>query len=53
VDCAVYDRTRLEAGNIIVGPAIVEQMDTTTLLPPGARAEVDRLGNLIVTLTEG
>jgi N-methylhydantoinase A len=50
LDCAVYDRARLCAGNVIAGPAIVEQMDTTTLLPPGSRAEVDRLGNLLVTL---
>ena len=48
--CPIYDRTRLKAGNLLHGPAVIEQLDTTTLLPPGARAEVDRLGNLIVTL---
>ena len=48
--CAVLDRAGLRAGNRLQGPAIIEQMDTTTLLPPGAAAEVDRLGNLIVSL---
>ncbi|MGH7154594.1 MAG: hydantoinase/oxoprolinase family protein, partial [Acetobacteraceae bacterium] len=33
--CAVYDRDRLRAGNVVVGPAIIEQMDATTLVLPG------------------
>ena len=36
------------AGAILVGPAIVAQLDTTVLIDPGARAEVDRLGNLVI-----
>ncbi|MCC7426343.1 MAG: hydantoinase/oxoprolinase family protein [Alphaproteobacteria bacterium] len=48
LDCPIYDRARLAAGNIIAGPAVVEQMDTTTLLPPGATATVDRIGNLLL-----
>ncbi len=44
-----YSRGRLLAGNRLRGPAIIEQADTTTILPPGCRAEVDRYGNLIVT----
>ncbi len=35
---------------MIVGPAIVEQMDTTTVLPPGETARVDEYGTLIVEL---
>ncbi|WP_347547267.1 hydantoinase/oxoprolinase family protein [Roseomonas sp. CAU 1739] len=50
VACPVYDRTRLLAGNVIAGPAVIEQMDTTTLLPPDARATVDPGGNLIIEL---
>lgn len=50
VACPVYDRARLLAGNVIAGPAVIEQMDTTTLLPPGARATVDPGGNLIIEL---
>lgn len=43
---AVFDRAMLGAGDAMSGPAIVEQADTTTLILPGWRAEVDRLGNL-------
>jgi N-methylhydantoinase A len=32
------------------GPAIIEQLDCTTVLEPGNRAEVDPLGNLVVTV---
>jgi N-methylhydantoinase A len=50
VSCPLYDRDRLGAGNRIEGPAIVEQMDATTFLPPGAVATVDPYLNLIVQL---
>ncbi|NIH81394.1 hydantoinase/oxoprolinase family protein [Amycolatopsis viridis] len=49
-DCPVYDRRLLEPGHRITGPAIVEQMDTTTLLLPGDVAVVDELRNLVVTV---
>lgn len=45
----VWKRSQLKAGNQIVGPAIIEQMDTTTVVPPGYRVQVDRLGTLIIT----
>ena len=45
-----YDRGRLKAGNVIKGPAIVEQVDTTTLIPPDLVATVDLYGNLVVKL---
>lgn len=48
VDCPVYDRARLEAGNRIAGPAIVEQMDTTTVVLPGMTATVEPYLNLIL-----
>ncbi|HWB47696.1 MAG TPA: hydantoinase/oxoprolinase family protein [Stellaceae bacterium] len=51
VACPLYDRDRLGAGNRIAGPAIVEQVDATTLLPPGAVATVDPYLNLIVELS--
>lgn len=44
----VYLRRELGAGDRIVGPAIVEQADSTTWIIPGWSATVDRLGNLIV-----
>jgi N-methylhydantoinase A len=46
--CPVYDRYRLRAGNRIPGPAIVEQVDSTTVVEPGFVASVDRFGNLLL-----
>lgn len=46
VDCAVYARADLRPGDVLDGPAIVEQMDTTTVLPPQFRARVDTVSNL-------
>ena len=45
---AYYDREKLKAGNKIVGPAIVNQYDSTTVILPGLSALVDRFGNLII-----
>jgi N-methylhydantoinase A len=50
IACPLYDRDRVAAGNRLVGPAIVEQMDATTFLPPGATAKVDPYLNLIIEL---
>jgi N-methylhydantoinase A len=46
----VYDRTRLGTGDIIDGPAIIEQMDTSTVLPPETEASVDASGSLVITI---
>jgi 5-oxoprolinase (ATP-hydrolysing) len=48
-----YDRSRLRAGDRIDGPAIVEQYDSTTVIPPGLTAEIDRYGNILVDCTKG
>jgi N-methylhydantoinase A len=48
VDCPVYDRRHLGAGHVIAGPAVIEQFDSTTLLHPDQRAEVDELGFLLI-----
>jgi len=48
VETPVYGRDRLLAGMILEGPAIVEQMDTTTVVPPGMRLAVDAMQNLIL-----
>lgn len=45
----IYDRSQLRAGNRIIGPAIVAEMDSTTLVLDGHLAEVDRYGNLLIT----
>lgn len=44
----VYDRARLLAGHRIVGPAIVTEMDSTTLVLPGHAATVDPSGCLLI-----
>ena len=49
VDCPVYDRARLRPENVIPGPAIVEQMDATTVILPGQRASVDPWSNLFIS----
>ena len=46
--CSVYDRNRLRAGNRFAGPAIVEQMDATTVVPPGWVARVEPFLNVIL-----
>jgi len=43
---AIYERARLPVGGCVSGPAIVEQPDTTTVIPPGHSALVDPAGNL-------
>ncbi len=48
VTARVYDRTRLKAGNRIKGPAIVIEMDSTTVILPRHHGRVDRLGNILI-----
>ncbi len=47
-ETTIYDRDRLEIGAAFAGPAIVEQFDATSVVPPRWRASVDRYGSLIV-----
>jgi N-methylhydantoinase A len=49
----VWQRESIPVGHVLRGPLIVEQMDATTVVDPGARLEVDRLGNLIITVGGG
>ncbi|TFF23281.1 hydantoinase/oxoprolinase family protein [Jiella endophytica] len=44
----IYDRAVLPAGFAIEGPAVVEQVDSTTVVPPWAKAEVDKYLNIII-----
>jgi N-methylhydantoinase A len=48
-DTAVYDRVQLLPGDAVSGPAIFEELDSTTVCPPGYVARVDAHLNLIVT----
>ena len=49
VPTAIYERARLQAGQRIEGPAIVEEIDSTTLVQPGFQVEVDGYGNLLIS----
>lgn len=49
-DTAVYDRALLGAGAELAGPAIIQQVDSTTVVPPGSSARVDAWGNIVVTV---
>ena len=49
IACPVYQRERLDVDISLVGPAILDQFDATTLVCPGQQARVDRWKNLIIT----
>ena len=44
----IFDRDRLPLNSEFLGPAILEQLDATTVIHPGDRAVVDALGNVII-----
>lgn len=50
VKTPVFQREGLSTGDEFEGPAIVEQLDSTTLVPPSAQARVDEYGNLVLAL---
>lgn len=49
---SIHERRCLKPGQQMDGPAVIEQVDSTTILSPGDRARVDLYGNLIITLTK-
>ncbi|MGY1662236.1 hydantoinase/oxoprolinase family protein [Geodermatophilus sp. SYSU D00705] len=53
VPAGVYDRAGLRAGDVVTGPAIVTEMDSTTLVLPGHAATVHPSGSLLITPLEG
>jgi N-methylhydantoinase A len=52
-DTPVFRRDSLAPGQALAGPAVIEQMDTTSLIFPGDHCVVDDQGNMIVTLDQG
>ncbi len=48
----IYDRAKLRQGDIIPGPAIITEMDSTTLVENGCTATVDAVGNILINLNE-
>jgi N-methylhydantoinase A len=47
-DAVIYDRAALPEGQVVPGPSIVVEMDSTTLILPGFDARVDAIGNLLI-----
>jgi len=47
-EAVIYDRGKLGVGTVVTGPAIVVEMDSTTLVLPGHAATVDSVGNLLI-----
>jgi N-methylhydantoinase A len=47
----VFDRTRLAAGTVLPAPSIIVQLDSTTFIPPDARAMVDPSGSIALELS--
>ncbi|MBB4664363.1 hydantoinase/oxoprolinase family protein [Conexibacter arvalis] len=52
VEAAIYQRERLAAEQRVDGPAVIEQLDSTTLIPVGCHAVVHPSGSLVVTVSE-
>ena len=49
-DCPVYDRYALPLGATIAGPALIEERESTCVMGPGSKAQVDRFLNLVIDL---
>lgn len=52
VPAVIYDRGLLKAGNVVTGPAVITEMDSTTLVLPGHAATVHPHGSLLIRPTE-
>jgi N-methylhydantoinase A len=50
MEASIYERKKLKCGNEIQAPAIIEQLDSTTVLFPGYKAFVDKYRNLVIEL---
>ena len=50
VECDVFDRAKLSPGSVLPAPCIVEQLDSTIVIGPDDRAQVDESGNIVVVL---
>ncbi|PMX97716.1 hypothetical protein, partial [Pseudomonas sp. GW460-13] len=48
VETPAYDYTRLRAGHVIDGPAVIQVPTTTVVVPRGMRGTIDRFGNLSI-----
>jgi N-methylhydantoinase A len=51
--CGVYERSLLAPGELIKGPAIIEEPECTIIIPPRSTARVDRYGNIVMSYAKG
>jgi N-methylhydantoinase A len=51
VSAGIYDRARLRAGDVVAGPAVITEMDSTTLVLPDHEATVHPSGSLLINPT--
>jgi N-methylhydantoinase A len=51
IDTAIYDRTLLRSGHLVSGPALIEEIASTTVIPPGAEGAVDEFGDIVIPLS--
>jgi N-methylhydantoinase A len=49
VRCSVYDRDLLQTGNLVRGPCVIEEWDTTTIVNNGYSGSIDNYGNILLT----
>jgi N-methylhydantoinase A len=49
-ETAIYDRDALGPGATFAGPAVVEEANATTVVPPGDSLRVDEYGNLVIDI---
>jgi N-methylhydantoinase A len=53
IDCDVIDRYKLVPGEVVKGPAIIEERESTIVILPGDEASLSERGNLMITVGEG
>jgi N-methylhydantoinase A len=52
VACPIYNRYQLCVGDVVAGPAVVEEFDSTTVIHPRWAAKVDRYGNMLLAKSQ-
>ncbi|MFZ7101556.1 MAG: hydantoinase/oxoprolinase family protein [Peptococcaceae bacterium] len=52
VESVIYDKDKLSPGVRLQGPAVIEQMDSTTVIPPGYTAKIDQYFNILITVNK-
>ena len=50
-DATVFDRARMAAGQRVAGPAVIESLESTILVPPGWEAKMNDDGFVLLTRT--